>query len=242
MESEPTLNELAVVFGRVRGHLLTEETVQHAVDLLAEAARDLIPGATGAGVSLIHHGRRTSTGATDNLVKRADELQYELSEGPCLSAWSTGQPARSDDTTSPGQAWARWASAAAAMSVRSCQSVPLIQGRTTIGAMKVYSTEAGAFDDTTERALTRFAVPAATLLSHVQTRETPQQIRSELSAALQMRDRVGMAKGILMAQLGLDDRAAFRELVARAERDRRSVAEIAAELTSGPASRGADSR
>lgn len=241
MESEPNLNELAVVFGRVRGHLLTEETVQHAVDLLAEAARDLIPGAIGAGVSLVQHGQRTSTGATDSLVRRADELQYELSEGPCLSAWSTGRAARSDDTTAPGQAWPRWAEAAAAMSVRSCQSVPLIQGRTTIGAMKVYSTEAGAFDETTERALARFAVPAAALLSHVQTRETPQQIRSELSTALQMRDRVGMAKGILMAQLGVDDRAAFRELVSRAERARRSVVDIATELTDGVA-RGAQAQ
>lgn len=233
MDSEPNLNELAVVFGRVRGLLLTEETVQHAVDLLAEAARDLIPGATGAGVSLIHRGQRTSTGATDYLVTRADELQYELSEGPCLSAWSTATPVRADDTTSEDQRWPRWAAAAAAMSVRSCQSVPLIQGRTTIGAMKVYSTEAGAFDGATEKALTRFSVPAAALLSHVQTTETPQQIRSELSAALQTRDRIGMAKGILMAQLGIDDRSAFRELVARAEDRRRSVADVALELTGG---------
>jgi transcriptional regulator with GAF, ATPase, and Fis domain len=233
LDSEPNLNELAVVFGRVRGLLLTEETVQHAVDLLAEAARDLIPGAVGAGVSLIHDGQRTSTGATDTLVRRADELQYELSEGPCLSAWSTSAPVRADDTTTPDQRWPRWAAAAAEMSVRSCQSVPLIQGRTTIGAMKVYSTEAGAFDETTERALTRFSVPAAALLSHVQTTDTPQQIRSELAAALQMRDRIGMAKGILMAQLGVDDRSAFRELVTRAERARRSVADVALELTGG---------
>ncbi|TPV27942.1 GAF and ANTAR domain-containing protein [Arthrobacter agilis] len=234
VDSEPNLNELAVVFGRVRGLLLTEETVQHAVDLLAEAARDLIPGATGAGVSLIHHGRRTSTGATDTLVRRADELQYELSEGPCLSAWSTSAPVRTDDTEAVDQRWPRWAAAAASMSVRSCQSVPLIQGRTTIGAMKVYSTRAYAFDEATERALLRFAVPAAALLSHVQTTETPQQIRTELTAALQVRDRIGMAKGILMAQLGIDDRSAFRELVARAEDGGRSIADIARELTEGP--------
>lgn len=146
---------------------------------------------------------------------------------------STASPVRTDDTLAPDQRWARWAAAAAAMSVRSCQSVPLIQGRTTIGAMKVYSTDAGAFDETTERALTRFAVPAAALLSHVQTTETPQQIRSELSAALHLRDRIGMAKGILMAQLGIDDRAAFRELVTRAEESRRSVADVALELTGG---------
>ncbi len=230
MEFEPNLNELAVVFGRVRGHLLTEETVQHAVDLLAEAARDLIPGATGAGVSLIHHGTRTSAGATDSLVLRADELQYELSEGPCLAAWSTALPVRCDDTTTGDQRWPVWAAASTEMGIRSCQSVPLIQGRDTIGAMKVYSTEPTAFDATTERALMRFAVPAAALLSHVQTTETPQQIRSELSDALKVRDRIGMAKGMLMAQLGIDDHTALRELASRAEQGRRTIADVAADL------------
>lgn len=233
MNSEPTLNELAAAFGRIRGLLLTEETVQHAVDLLAEAARDLIPGATGAGVSLIHHGRRTSSGATDASVLRADELQYELSEGPCLDAWATSSPARVDDTTTPGQRWPRWAAAAAGMSVRSCQSVPLVQGQATIGAMKVYSTEAHAFDEATEHALTRFAASAAALLGHVQTTETPLRIRAELAGALQTRDRIGMAKGILMAQRGIDERAALRELVARAQEGRRTVADVALELTGG---------
>lgn len=231
MESEPNLNELAVIFGRVRGHLLTEETVQHAVDLLAEAARDLIPGATGAGISLIRHGQRTSAGATDGMVRQADTLQYELAEGPCLTAWSTRLPVRADDTTAAEQRWPHWAAAASAMSIRSCQSVPLAQGRVTLGAMKVYSTEPSAFDESTEQALLRFAVPAAALLSHVQTIETPQQIRSELTEALQTRDTIGMAKGILMARLGIDDRAAFRELVARAVAGRRSVSEVAAGLT-----------
>lgn len=236
MNSEPTLNDLATAFGRVRGLLLTEETAQQAVNLLAEAARDLIPGATGAGVSLIEHGRRTSSGATDRSVLRADELQYELSEGPCLNAWATSTPTRTDDTTAPGQRWPRWAAAAAEMSVLSCQSVPLIQGQTTIGAMKVYSTEAHAFDETTERALTRFAVSAAALLGHVQTTETPRRIQTELATALQMRDRIGMAKGILMAQRGIDDREALRVLVARAQDGRRTVADVALELTGGAGS------
>ncbi|MHA7280446.1 ANTAR domain-containing protein [Arthrobacter sp. MDT2-2] len=57
--------------------------------------------------------------------------------------------------------------------------------------------------------------------------------RIRLAEGLQMRDRIGMAKGILMAQLGVDDHSAFRELVTRAERARRSVADVALELTGG---------
>jgi AmiR/NasT family two-component response regulator len=71
----------------------------------------------------------------------------------------------------------------------------------------------------------------------VQTTDTPARIQSELSTALQTRDRIGMAKGILMAQRGISERDALRELVARAQESRRTVAEVALDLTAGtPAS------
>ena len=45
------------------------------------------------------YGTWTSTGATDHLVETADALQYELGEGPCLSAWATESLQRINDTT-----------------------------------------------------------------------------------------------------------------------------------------------
>jgi hypothetical protein len=77
------LDELSLVIARIKGLLLTEEKVDRAVQLLAEAIRDTIPRTTGAGVSLLDdQGRRTSHGATDAVVEQADTAQYDLGQGP----------------------------------------------------------------------------------------------------------------------------------------------------------------
>ena len=60
----------------MKGLLLTEEKVDRAVQLLAAAAKQAIPGTLGAGISLLDtQGRRTSSAATDKVVEQADTAQ-----------------------------------------------------------------------------------------------------------------------------------------------------------------------
>jgi hypothetical protein len=88
-----------VIFGRSNGYLLTEQTAHDVVNGLAEIARDIITAAEGAGVSIIDQdGTRVSVGATDPDVLEADNLQYEFGQGPCMRAWSTGEPVYIADT------------------------------------------------------------------------------------------------------------------------------------------------
>ena len=75
MAKKLPLDELSSAIGRIRGLLLTEEKVDAAVEPLARAIKDSIPGSIGAGVSLLDvQGRRTSYGATDRVVEQADAL------------------------------------------------------------------------------------------------------------------------------------------------------------------------
>lgn len=93
MNTTLPFDDLATIVARTKGYLLTEQVAHEAVEALAEIARDVIGVATGAGVSVISvDGTRESVGATNDRVLEADTLQYDLGEGPCLSAWSTGEP------------------------------------------------------------------------------------------------------------------------------------------------------
>ncbi len=57
------LDDLTATIARIRGLLLTEEKVDRAVSLLAQAIKESIPGMPGSGVSLMDaEGRRTSGG------------------------------------------------------------------------------------------------------------------------------------------------------------------------------------
>lgn len=149
--------ELPAAFARIGGVLLTRQTVYGALDLATTLATDVIPATVGAGVSLWdQNGRRTTVAASDALVAQADEVQYSLGAGPCLSAWTTGQPVRVDDIPAETR-WPEWAALAAKLGLRSALSVPLVAGGDTLGAIKVYAPTPGAYDAAAERLLTLFA-------------------------------------------------------------------------------------
>ncbi|GAB3526783.1 GAF domain-containing protein [Arthrobacter monumenti] len=211
MANDLPLDELSVVFARIRGLLLTEETVNDAVAVLAGAAKESIPNTLGAGITLIDAaGAKTSTGSTDGIVRRLDEAQYEIGEGPCLTAREAMRTIRIDDTLTD-ERWPRWTSAVADLPVRSTLSTPLLHAGAAIGAIKLYSSIPGAFTDETQRLLEMFAVPAAALLGNVQTDELPKRLSDDLRTSLQTRDTVAVAKGILMERHGMteDEATAF---------------------------------
>jgi GAF domain-containing protein len=230
MATELPLDELSGVFARIRGLLLSEESVERAVELLARAAKESVPGSVGAGVSLMDvQGRRTSTGATDAVVRQADALQYELGEGPCLSAWAGRRTIRVDDTAAE-QRWPRWIAAVAALPVRSTLSAPLLHGDGALGALKVYSSVPSAFDEQAERLLGMLAVPAATLLANVQTAEAPRRLTDALKEALGSRNSIGLAKGMLMERHSIDEEQAMSVLLRAARSRRLPLARVAEQV------------
>jgi putative methionine-R-sulfoxide reductase with GAF domain len=226
MDPVPGIGELGVIIGRTKGLLLTEQTAQQAVDDLAEVARSVIDRAEGAGVSLIMGGDRISVGSTDSYVLTADRLQYELSEGPCLTAWATGEAQLIDDTTTD-ERWRRWNSAAAETGVRSCVTVPLIRGRESIGALKAYSRTPGAFSSADARVLSHLATAAAALLGHIQASDTPQRINAEVSRALTTRGTIDLARGILMERYDMSPDEALEHMLTPVADARTTMAELA---------------
>ncbi len=210
----PLADELSVVFARMSGLLLSEETVASSLDLVGALALETVPRAAGAGVSIIdEHGRR-SAGSTDRRVQQADALQYELGEGPCLAATAGRQVVRVPDLATE-QRWPRWAAAAGRLGLAAAISAPLSAGERTLGALKVYATTAGELDGHTEHVVSMFAAQAAVLVANVQSLERARRTSDELRQALAGRDLISTAKGVLMARHGIGEEAALGMLLAR---------------------------
>ncbi|MHA7145031.1 GAF and ANTAR domain-containing protein [Arthrobacter sp. TmT3-37] len=212
MDPVPPISGLGVLVGRTKGLLLTEHAAQHAVDDLAEAVRTVIERAEGAGVSLILGGERTSVGSTDDSVLAADRLQYDLGEGPCLTAWATAEAQIIDDTTTDGR-WKRWNSAAADAGIRSCATVPLVRGKESIGALKTYSGIPNAFTTADARVLSHLATSAAALLGHIRAGDMPQRIDADVTRALSTRGTIDLARGIMMERHDMDPDEAFEHML-----------------------------
>lgn len=226
----PLADEITAVFARATRLLLTEETVSHALRLITDAATAAIPGALGAGVSLIDSsGLRQTAAASGAVVAAADALQYELGEGPCITAWATGETVLVEDLASERR-WQRWAPAASDLGISSSVSCPLLSGGLALGAVKVYSDGAQPAGNGMVRLAELFAEQATIFVIHSHAREAARTLSDRLQESLAQRDTISMAKGLLMARNGANDEVAHRELMMLSRRSGKPLALVAAEL------------
>lgn len=235
-DSLPLGEELARAYARASDLLLTTETVHNGLRLVTSVAAEALPRTVGAGVTVRDGGGVTTVAATDPLVLRADEAQYESGDGPCLTAWEVHGTVRVDDVRHEDR-WPRWCRAVRDTEVRSVLSTALVAGDTAVGAIKIYSTVPRAYGGGSEHLLRMFAAQAATLVMHARTGEEAQRLSDELRAAVRTRDLVATARGILMEREHLGEADALALLIALARRERRELEEVALGLVRSTARR-----
>ncbi|MFL6095328.1 MAG: ANTAR domain-containing protein, partial [Blastococcus sp.] len=144
----------------------------------------------------------------------------------CLAATATRELIRIDDLTTDGR-WPSWAAAVAPLGLRAAMSSPLVVGDVSLGAMKVYADEPGAFDAGAEQRLALFSAQAAVFVANVRSFDRAKRLSQGMRQAVRDRDAVSTAKGVLMGRDAVDEDTALRLLLARAERDGTTVAEAA---------------
>jgi GAF domain-containing protein len=233
----PLADELSGVFARMSGLLLSEDTVERSLSLIGALAQETVPGAVGAGVSVIDERNRRSSGSTDDRVRRADALQYELDEGPCLTAAATRELVRIDDLAEDAR-WPTWAAEVAAHGLRAAMSAPMVAGEVSLGAIKVYAEQPRTFDAHSEQVLTLFAAQAAILVANMQTAERARRLSEGMRAAIHSRDVVSIAKGMLMGRHSVDEDTALGMLLARSEADGITLPDAAQKTVGSAVRRG----
>ena len=221
---------------QMAGLVLSRETVDTALELVTELAATATAGTLGAAVTLVdEHGKR-SRAASNAAVEEADALQYELDEGPCLTARRTRQLVRIDDTTTDGR-WPRWNDAVSPLGVRSVVSAPLLVGEESIGAMKVYCERPMNYGPHDEHVMRLLAGQAAILLANTQSLQTARRLSRQLTEALAGRDAIARATGVLLAQGATSEQDAFGTLAAVARQADRPVLDVARALVAAVAAR-----
>jgi GAF domain-containing protein len=228
--------DLGTALTQMAGLVLSRETVDTALELVTTLAATATAGTLGAAVTVVdEHGKR-SRAASNAAVEQADALQYELDEGPCLTAWRTRQLVRIDDTTTDGR-WPRWNDAVNPLGVRSVISAPLLMGEESIGAMKVYCERPLNYGPHDEHVMRLLAGQAAILLANSQSLQTARRLSRQLTEALATRDAIARATGVLLAQGATDEQEAFATLAAAARRADRPVQDVARALVAALAAR-----
>jgi GAF domain-containing protein len=197
----------------------TSAAVMHRI---VTAAVDEISGACGAAITLLDHGTITSPAHSDERSQAVGLAQEDVSEGPCVDTSRQEVTLRSDDLRNDSR-WPRWGAVAVAHGVQSVLSLQLFVEEHSMGALNVYGDATNAFDEEAENTALLLAAHAAIALAGTRNVEN-------LSLALNSRDVIGQAKGILMERYKIDPDQAFQLLVMSSQATHHKLREVAARL------------
>ncbi len=190
--------------------------------LIDIAVRD-VPGADHAGVTMLTQRHLSSEAWTDEMIHRLDAIQHELAEGPCVESARAQRTIRVEDTGHETR-WPQFIAHATELGVRSILSVELFAGDSVSAALNLYAMSAAAFTAESEDLAVMLAAPAGLALGAARKIDN-------LTVALESRDLIGQAKGILMERHKITSSEAFDLLVVASQRMNRKLRDIADDLT-----------
>ncbi|ORL29569.1 antitermination regulator [Prescottella equi] len=196
------------------------------LEVITRAAVELVPGAEHADITLaVRGGRLESRAGTSELPSRIDDLQQLVDDGPCLQAIWEHETVRVDDMAHEDR-WPRFAPRAADAGIGSMLAFQLYTTESNLGALNLLSASPHAFDSTSVSVGGSLATHAAIAVIAAQREE-------QFGEALQSRDTIGQAKGMLMERFSVDADHAFGLLRKLSQERNVPIYDIARKLTEG---------
>ena len=205
--------------------LQQEVGAQATLEKAVAAAIAVIPGAQEGSISVVVERKKVQSWASSNdLPRQVDALQTEVGEGPCLDAAFESEVVDVPDVAGEAR-WPCFAERAAQLGAGSMLSLRLFVSGGDLGALNLYNRAAHAFSQDSQQVGLPFAAHAAVALAQVQQRE-------HLLKAVDSRDLIGQAKGILMERHKLTAAQAFQLLTTVSQHRNLKLRDLAEELTS----------
>lgn len=193
---------------------------------VAEYAVHAIPGADGAGLTLIERDRPDTVVATDPFVTEIDDIQYGMGQGPCISAVAEARPVLSGSLGGDSR-WPRFGGRIARLGVHSVVSLPLVTPDGVVGAMNVYARAKNVFDERAAQLGMVFAAPAAIAVQNAHALAQTRRLAEQLQVALETRGVVDRAIGIMMSRTGGTEAEAMNRLRELSQAEHRKLAVVA---------------
>ena len=226
--------------------LVSEQTLNAALDRVTTLSIQAIPGAEAVGITLVNDEKvrketywAETAAYSDERVMPLDEAQYETNEGPCLQAIKDNEIFTIEDLGAETR-WPIFKVRAFDKGMRSSMSIPLAIGGRAIGALNMYAFETHAFKEADLDVAKTFASHAAITLANVQVYESAVQLSENLTEAMKSRAVIEQAKGMIMMQRHCTADEAFQTLVAASQSRNKKLRDIAQEVVEAASSGDSD--
>jgi diguanylate cyclase (GGDEF)-like protein len=163
-------DKLSGVLSEFARTMVTDFPIQAILDHLVERIVEVLP-ISAAGVTLISAGRAPRyVAASDEAAMRWEQLQTEVGQGPCLSAYESAEAVAVPDLAGDGR-FPLFAAAAVAAGLGAVFTFPLHAGEGGLGALDLYRDTPGELGAHAMAAAQILADVAAAYLLNAQARE-----------------------------------------------------------------------
>jgi len=221
----PDASILVGEFAQLSQALAAASDEDARLQIAVSCAVSLMSGCDHAGFTVNRKGGLvTRVSSAGGLVRRANELQEQLGEGPCLDVLRDQETLFSGDLSVEPR-WPRWASQVhRELGVGSMMSLLVYtEKQHSYGALSLYA-EVGRRFGTDDWAI------GQALAGHVSVILSAEREIDQLGMAVHTRTSIGQAQGILMERLDIGADQAFDYLRRVSSTTNRKLAEVAEEI------------
>jgi GAF domain-containing protein len=215
---------LSALAGMVADSVPLEQTMLR----VAQYALEMAPTASGAALTELEGASRVTV-ATSSLLSMAENAQFEVRQGPTLTAIEECRPIRSESLGGEPM-WPRYAGRVRRLGLESVLAIPLVLRKTVIAVLSLYAPGKAAFTECDTVIAARYAAPAAAIARNARVLEQCRTEIHQLREALLVRPVIDEAIGIIRSQTGATEEAALRSLRSRSNREHIKVSELAAHI------------
>jgi GAF domain-containing protein len=225
VHAQPDLGPLAAEFVGLSLDLFSvppETGVVGVLERVVRRAAAIVPSAAMVSVTLRDPDGTFHTPAeTDPVATRADGIQYDTGEGPCVEATASSSSGFTASTDlAHDDRYPRFGPRVVDLGLNAVCSTGMFPGGDPprLGALNYYFRDAAGLADVDQDAMLILASYASVALHAARGLEAEKLRSVQLTEALQSRDVIGQAKGILMERRGADADQAF-DILRRASQD-----------------------
>jgi transcriptional regulator with GAF, ATPase, and Fis domain len=212
---------------RLHAAMTQTENLQEALTAIAAAARDAIEGCHSIGVALSDDPRPKTVATVGPFASWLDDAQHVELLGPSILAVETNEPVVVPRIEECRDEWPAFAQKAEELGVRSALSTPLTVDDGPFASLNMYATDEATFTDATLDSVAPLSVEVALAVHNTTAYWEAQTEVQHLHRALETRDVIGQAKGVLMERSRITSDEAFTQLRECARRRGSKLRQIA---------------
>jgi hypothetical protein len=221
---------LAQAFADLAGELTLTAELDQLLERVVEAAVLVVDECDHASITRYEDGKATTVASTGSQAERYDAVQYEVGEGPSLSAVDEPVVQLDDETRDQWPALAaRW-DELGSPGLLSCGLLCPVEGPGWPGALNLYSDKDAAFSDHSREVALVLATHCAVAVAVAEGRQAKEDQVANLEQALETRDVIGQAKGVLIGRMGVTPDAAFDMLRRASQRLNLKLRDVARDV------------